>query len=89
MLKWLLWHVCRYRDWRNRRGGSSSSGNGGNRKGGGKHGNGVDITGYEGDGESSGGSASSDGEWIDLFRFFPMDVVRVFDSLYPYVHLCQ
>ena len=32
VLKWLLWHVCRYRDWRNRKGkssnGGSKSGNG-------------------------------------------------------------
>lgn len=28
VLKWLLWHVCRYRDWRNRKGGSSSSSSG-------------------------------------------------------------
>lgn len=25
VLKWLLWHVCRYRDWRNRKGASSTS----------------------------------------------------------------
>ncbi|MCJ1476595.1 hypothetical protein MMC13_005261 [Lambiella insularis] len=25
VLKWLLWHVCRYRDWRNRKGRTSSS----------------------------------------------------------------
>ncbi|MCJ1401272.1 hypothetical protein MMC11_004484 [Xylographa trunciseda] len=26
VLKWLLWHVCRYRDWRNRKARTSSSG---------------------------------------------------------------
>lgn len=25
VLKWLLWHVCRYRDWRNRKGRASNS----------------------------------------------------------------
>jgi hypothetical protein len=26
VLKWLLWHVCRYRDWRNRKSKSSVAG---------------------------------------------------------------